>query len=666
MKAAKSTEEIVAAEDPATAPVATRTGRYLVGAIALAWFAVQAYMAYDPTAVSVVQQRVIHLGCALALASAMWFASTRKWYLQAISLALLVAAVLIQLYTYFEVERQNEVQGLYEGLDLPVAIAGLVVVLLFTYRMFGWPMPIIGLLFIAWALWGDDLPGLLAIVGDDFDRLVPSIFYSGEGVHGIPLGASTQYIFMFIVFGSFLLEFGAGNLLNRMVRVVFRDSRGAAGKMSVASSLLFGVVSDSTTANVATTGSVMIPAMKRSGFRAEPAAGIESAGAVGGQIFPPVMGSVAFIMVSLTGISYTTVIAAALIPALLYYLALFLAVDGHAARHGIGPAPADDNDEQVSKKDLWLDAIVMVTPLGLLIYLLVFARWEPGEAAVWSLGAVTVLYLLRHRSWAAVRTIIRATVTGSKRAVLVAVITGAVGTIIGPVLISGLGLQLTGSLIDLSGGSMWALFVLTLIGSLVLGSGLPSTATYILLAILVAPPLAELGVPVLVIHMFIMYAGVLSDLSPPTMATVFVASGIAGSKPLRTGMLAMGFGIAGLIVPFMFVNRGGLLMEGGPGAIVTDIVFAVLSVAAMAAAISGYLGGRLGLPARIACFAAGVVLVPGGLAMTTAGVLLLALAAGSALLRGSRRPTGPDGPALPASRPVAVTTNGDNLTDSKG
>ncbi|GAB3457912.1 TRAP transporter permease [Actinophytocola sediminis] len=636
---AKTTEEIVAAEDPSRIPMATSVGRHLVGAVALAWFVIQAYMAYDPAAVSVVQQRVIHLGCALALASAMWFASTTKWYLQAVSLVLLVASVLIQLYTYFEVERQNEVQGLYEGLDLPVAIAGLVVVLFFTYRMFGWPMPVIGLVFIAWALWGDELPGLLAVVGDDFERLIPAIFYSGEGVHGVPLGASTQYIFMFIVFGSFLLEFGAGDLLNRVVRVVFRRSRGAAGKMSVASSLLFGVVSDSTTANVATTGSVMIPAMKRSGFRAEPAAAIESAGAVGGQIFPPVMGSVAFIMVSLTGIPYTTVIAAALIPALLYYLALYLAVDGHAARNGIGPAPADEDEDPVSRRDLWLDAIVMVVPLGFLIYLLVIARWEPGEAAVWSLGAVTILYLVRHRSVSALRTIVRATINGTKRAVLVAVITGAVGTIIGPVLISGLGLQLTGSLIDLSNGNMWALFVLTLLGSLVLGSGLPSTATYILLAILVAPPLVELGVPLLVIHMFIMYAGVLSDLSPPTMATVFVASGIAESKPMRTGMLAMGFGVAGLVVPFMFVNRDGLLMEGGPLAVVTDTVFAVLCVAAMAAAISGYLGGRLGLPARIACFAAGIALVPGGVAMTTAGLLLLALAAGSAILRGTRMAT---------------------------
>lgn len=661
----KSTEEIVAAEDPARAPVATVAGKYLVGAVALAWFAVQAYMAYEPSAVSVVQQRVIHLGCALALASAMWFAATTKWHLQLTALAMLVLSVLVQLYTYFEVERQNEVQGLYEGLDLPVAIAGLVIVLYFTYRMFGWPMPIIGLVFIAWALWGEDLPGLLAVVGDDFERLIPSIFYSGEGVHGVPLGASTQYIFMFIVFGSFLLEFGAGDLLNRVVRVVFRRSRGAAGKMSVASSLLFGVVSDSTTANVATTGSVMIPAMKRSGFRPEPAAAIESAGAVGGQIFPPVMGSVAFVMVSLTGISYTTIIAAALIPALLYYLALFLAVDGHAARHGIGAAPPATEDE-VPRRELWLDAIVMVVPLGLLIYLLVVERWEPGEAAVWSLAAVTILYLVRHRSVAALRTIIRATINGTKRAVLVAVITGAVGTIIGPVLMSGLGLQLTGSLIDLSNGNLWALFVLTLIGSLVLGSGLPSTATYILLAILVAPPLIELGVPVLVIHMFIMYAGVLSDLSPPTMATVFVASGIADSKPLRTGMLAMGFGIAGLIVPFMFVNREGVLMQGGPWTVLTDTLFAVLCVAAMAAAIAGHLGGRLGVPARIACLAAGIALVPGGVAMTTVGVLLLVFAAGSAILHGFRRPAGSDVPASPTSRPVVVSTNGDDLTDSKG
>lgn len=550
---------------------------WLCGAVALVWFVVQSYLAFAPAAVQAVQQRAVHLGFAAALGFFLLAAHSRRWPTRAVSLVLGVLAIPLQVYAFREIDAQTLLGGFYEFPDLPVAIIGLALLTVITVRVIGWSLPVLAVILVGLALVGEQLPGILSMASAQLDQLLASIYFGPEGVHGIPLDASNRYIFMFIVFGAFLSEFGASAYLIRLAGRGIARRRGGAGKMSVVASMLFGVASDSTTANVTTTGIITIPAMKRSGFSRERAAGVESAGAVGGQLMPPVMGTVAFIMVAITGIPYSEIVIAGIVPALLYYAALYIGVDRIAARHGIGPVVVTE-DAGTSRATNVLDTIEFVTPVVVLIYLLVVPRWEPSEAAVWSLALLVVLHLARRRSLHAVKQCFRAAIIGAQRAVMVAIITAFVGVIIAPVLITGLGLNLASGFVSYAGSSILLILILTMLASLLLGSGLPSTATYVFLAVLMAPPLVEVGLPLLAVHMFIMYFGILSDLSPPTMATVYVASGIAESRPIRSAGYAMMFGIAGFIVPYLFVTRPEMLFLEGT---LLDTGLAVASAAAI-------------------------------------------------------------------------------------
>lgn len=577
----------------------------LANITAVSWFVIQSIMAIRPGLIATVQQRVIHLGFALVLAFliAAWKSPRRP--LAITNLVLAAAGGAVQVFAYFEVYKQQFFLGLYTTESIVVAVIGLLILFYATYAAFGWALPILGTLFIAWALFGSELPGVLHVPSVPWERLIPSTYFSGEGVHGVPLDASTRYIFMFIVFGSFFVEFGATTFLLRLVQRMFKRTRGAAGKMAVFGSLLFGVVSDSTTANVATTGVITIPAMQRSGFSREESAAIESAASVGGQVMPPVMGTVAFLMVALTGIPYAEIALAALLPALLYYFSLFVAVDRMAARRGLGAA--DLVFPKIRASEWTWNSIIFGTPLGVLLYLLLILRWEPSESVTWALALLVILYAVRHPNRDTARRCLHAAIKGARRSVIVAIVTAVVGTLIGPIFMSGLGLRLTSIFLDVAGASVWILLIMTMLASFILGSGLPSSATYILLAILVAPSLSEFGLPLLAVHMFIMYFGVLSDISPPTMATVFVASGIAESKPFRTAMIAMGLAIAGFIVPFLFHTHPGILLRGdGFLEDAGDILFAVAVVLSIGAAINGWILRQLNVLERI-LFALGAI-----------------------------------------------------------
>lgn len=526
--------------------------------IAVVWLVVQIYMSIEPTAVPATPQRAIHLGFGLLLAATVLAAHARTGRAAATWYLLGAAGVVVEWYAFREIVFQVSVGGLYRFPDTVVAVAGLLVLAVLTSRVIGWVLPVLGAVFLMIPLIGPYLPGSLRMAAASPERLVNAVYFGNEGVHGVPLDASNRYIFVFVVFGTFLAQFGASDFIVRSVTGFLAGARGGAGKMSVTASALFGITSDSSTANVTTTGIVMIPLMKRSGFSAERAAGIESAGAIGGLMVPPVLGAVAFIMVGITGIPLHEVVLAAIIPAVLYYYLLYLGVDRLAARDGIGGVST--TQPPVSRRHTVLDVIEFVTPMACLLVLLLVVRWEPSEAAGWSLLLLVVLHLLRHRSRAAVRDCLTAAVVGPQRAVVVTIITASVGVLVGPVLISGLGLDLAGGLLAIGSADVVLLLVVTMLASVVLGSGLPASATYVFLAVLFAPSLAEFGIPLLAAHMFIMYLGNVADLSPPTMATVYVASGIARSRPMRSSAYAMLFGVGGVVVPLMFVFRPELLL----------------------------------------------------------------------------------------------------------
>lgn len=589
--------------------------------VALTWFLFQCMIAVRPGLIGTIQQRAIHLGFALTLFFLLAAWKAKRPLLARVDIALAVLSAGVQTFAFFEVHKQQFLQGLYSPEALVIAVVGLLVVSLAAYRSLGLALPLIGGLLMLWVTVGSHLPGLLRIPSVAVSRVLAGTYYSADGVHGVPLDASTRYIFMFIVFGAFLVEFGATSYLLQLVQRLFRNSRGGAGKMSVVGSLFFGVVSDSTTANVATTGVIMIPSMTRTGFSSEEAAAVESASSVAGQLTPPVMGTVAFIMVAITGIPYPQIALAAVVPALLYYLSLFMSVDRVAARRGLGAADLDL--VRNTRREWLMGGITYGIPLVVMLHLLVIERWEPSEAVTWALILLIGLYLARFPRVESLRRCGIAVIKGARRAVIVSIVTAVVGLMIAPIFTSGLGLRLTSIFLDLAGDNVWVLLVMTMLASFILGSGLPSSATYVLLAILVAPSLIEFGLPILAVHMFIMYHGVLSDISPPTMATVFVASGIAKSRPFATGFKAMSYAIAGFVVPFLFASHPGTLLQGESVLrTITDIGFAVVVVLALGAATDGWAVRKLGLIERaLLLLGAGLMLAPGSVVTTTGLVL---------------------------------------------
>ncbi|WP_281690119.1 TRAP transporter permease [Pseudonocardia thermophila] len=624
--------------------------RFLTVAIALAWFAVQIGLSLDPTAVPAVEQRALHLGFALLLAGFVLAGRSRSRIAAAAWIVAGSAGAAVEAYALREMAFQVVYGGLYESPDLLVAVAGIVILLIVTGRLIGWVLPVLGVVLLVLPMVGDRLPSILRMASSDPSRLLNQVWFGNDGVHGVPLDASNRYIFVFIVFGTFLTVFGAGDFLMRVVRRALARARGGAGKMSVAASALFGLTSDSSAANVTTTGVVTIPVMKRSGFSADRAAGIEAAGSVGGLLVPPVMGSVAFIMAGLTAIPYHEIALAAAVPAVLYYATLYLAVDRVAARDGIRGVPAAE--PPVGFRQNLLDAIEYVGPLAILVHLLVVARWEPSQAAGWALVLLVAIHLVRHRSVEAVKDCLRAAVLGPQRAVVVAIITAAVGTLVGPILISGLGLNLVTGLVSVGGGSLALLLALTVAASVVLGSGLPASATYVLLAVLLAPSLVELGVPLLAAHMFLMYLGNVADLSPPTMATVYVASGIAEARPMRTSGYAMLFGIGGLVVPLLFVFRPELLLVGGePLGLLASLAVAAVVLYLIVSGTIGYARGPRGPATRCLLVALGLAGVS-----THPWVFVPALVLGSAVALLRPGPTPPRVFSKNTSEPVEGNT----------
>jgi TRAP transporter 4TM/12TM fusion protein len=347
--------------------------------VAITWFGAQAFMSLNPTAIPVVEQRALHLGFALLLAALMLAARAKRRTAAAAWIAAGVAGAVVEAYALQEMVFQVTFGGLYEFPDVLFAVAGMVLLSIIAGKMIGWVLPVLGVIFLVVPFFGEWLPSVFQMASSDPSRLVNQVYYGNDGVHGVPLDASNRYIFIFIIFGTFLTQFGASDFLIRVIRRALLRARGGAGKMAVAASALFGITSDSSAANVTTTGVITVPVMKRSGFSAERAAGIESAGSIGGLLVPPVMGSVAFIMAGLTGIPYYEIALAAIVPAVLYYAALYFSVDRVAVRDGLGGVTS--TDPPVGLKRNLLDAIEFVGPLVALIYLLVGARWEPSQAA---------------------------------------------------------------------------------------------------------------------------------------------------------------------------------------------------------------------------------------------------------------------------------------------
>ncbi len=507
-------------------------------------------------------------------------------------------------------------------LAIDLVLGGLTVlaVLELARRTTGWGIVAVAVMALAYAVAGPQLPRFLAHRGYGATRLIEHLYLSTEGIWGMPLGVSADFVFLFVLFGAVLEASGGGALLIALADRVAGRTRGGPAKTAVVASALMGSLSGSAVANVVTTGSFTIPMMKKTGFKPHFAGAIEAAASTGGQLMPPVMGAGAFILATWTNIPYVRVAAAATIPALLFYVALLAAIHFRAGRMGIGAG--DGAGQRLNLRT----RVHLLLPLFVVVGFLATGR-SPMRAAFWGVVSAFVV------AFAAPATRITRerfehilTATG-RGAVQVAAACAAAGVVVGVASLTGIGLRMSELIITLSGGRLPIALILTALGSIVLGMGLPTTAAYVVLAALGAPALVELGVPLLGAHLFIFYFGCLSNVTPPVSLAAFAAAGVAGAPPMKTALTAAGLASAGFLVPFGFIYAPGLLLEGSAGDIVLAVGSALLGVTCLAGAVAGYIRRPLHSIERILLLAAAIALVSPGLLSDSLGVAALLLTA---------------------------------------
>jgi len=495
-------------------------------------------------------------------------------------------------------------------------------------RLTGLAFPLIVLVFVLATLFQNYLPGLLYGKGFPIDRLCYSIYVGTAGIFGTPLGVATTILITYIVFGKLMQEAGAGKFFIDLALAATGWMRGGIAKATIFASCLFGMISGSPSAEVATVGSISIPMMIQSGYSARFAAAVEAVAGTGGQFMPPVMGAIAFIMAEWLGIPYGKIALAAAIPAVLYFFILFMAIHFEAAKRGLEPIEKKDIPAvRTTIKQGWFYFL----PLLLLVYLLLVKSYPPemaGLYALLTLVAVSFLSLDRKRHltpkkiWAAL-------VDSSKTWIILCGVTATVGILIGSLELSGLGIKFSGFIVDVTRGSLLLTLIFVGFASFILGMGLDSIPAYITLAILAGPALVKLGVPPMVAHLYVIYWGLSSFITPPVCLAVYVACGISGSDFWETGWEAVRLGIAVFVIPFAFVFNRALLLQGNWTEIAAAVFTAALGGVFVAAASRGYFLRSLNLWQRLLVFLGGLLLIGptnlfstvGGLAIGTVGIL---------------------------------------------
>ncbi|GAB3676390.1 TRAP transporter permease [Salinisphaera aquimarina] len=521
----------------------------------------------------------------------------------------LAAAVVYNLYfsDYFA-NRMAYVTPL-STLSIAMAIVGLIGLFIVAIRSLGGIFGLIIAVFMAYAAFGHLLPGLLGHRYFGVSWTLDHIWYTKEGVFGIPLGVSATYIYLFVLFGAVLDRCGGGKFLIDLAMALTGRMRGGPAKASVVGSAAMGTISGSAVANVVTTGAVTIPLMKRNGYRADFAAGVEAAASSGGQLMPPVMGATAFVIAEFVGRPYAEVAVSAIIPALLMYLGIFCTVHFEALRTGIAAGTYKTSASQTMR-----DGGLFLLPLVVIAYsVFAYSPMRAGLNGIACVLGIALVYASMHGNLRRLPGWLTEGVLQAARAIgPVAIACAAAGIIVGILSLTGLGITINGAILDIAGHSLLGALLLTMISSLILGMGLPTVAAYLVQAGVTIPALVALGVAPIAAHLFAFYFAILGNVTPPVAVAAYAAAAVADSNPGRTGWTAFSICIPAFIVPYMFVLDPVLLMDGKPLQIVLSVTTAAAGVASLSAAIIGYLTVSLGwLPRVILALGALLLINPG-------------------------------------------------------
>lgn len=580
---------------------------WVIGLIALCWSLFQlslaSFLILDSVAI-----RAIHLGFAMLIAFLAYptLKRPRRGIFSALSdptrihvhdALLAVAAFLAAIYIFLDYDGLSLRQGAPLARDIFMGVLLLVLLLEAARRVVGPALPIISIIFLLYALYGNHLPEFLAFRGVSLNRLMGQMTMSTQGVYGIPLDVSANVVFLFVLFGAMLEKAGAGHYFIQVALSLLGRFRGGPAKAAVLGSGLTGMVSGSCIANVVTTGTFTIPLMKKVGYPPKKAAAVEVAASTDGQLMPPVMGAAAFIIAEYVNVPYIAVIKAAFIPAAVSYMALLYITHVEACKLGI---EGMSREEVPRFTKVFLSGLQFLIPIAVLLFELIYFRHSPQMAVFRAIVVLVAVLLIQYPVealkeglpvWAGFRRVgsvlVESLMAGGRNMVAVAVATACAGIIVGVVTL-GLGGLITEVIDQLSGGSLYAMLLITAVACLIIGMGLPTTATYIVMASLTAPALVSLGeangliVPLIAAHLFCFYFGILADDTPPVGLASYAAAAIARSEPIPTGIQGFLYDIRTAILPFMFIFNHELLLIGVTSVAQGALIFLTATIGAWA------------------------------------------------------------------------------------
>lgn len=536
---------------------------------------------------------------------------------QAIDIVLSVLSIAVMVYLALNYQEMYYRVGFDPApLDWVFGMIAVFTVLEMVRRLIGWFFPILGVLFILYAIFGGVLPGILGHRGYEFSRTISTIF-STEGLYGSAMSAAATYIVLFVTFGAFVRATGVGQFFIDLATSIAGMARGGPAKVAVFASALFGMVSGSSMGNAVTVGSFTIPLMKHVGYRPAFAGAVEAAASTGGQIMPPVMGSVAFVLAEATLTPYREVMTAAIIPAICYFACVFFMVDFEALKTGLRGLT---REEMPSFTGTLRKGWLLLLPIMTLVYMIVVSGRSVIVSAIASMIVALAVDLIRRKKWMGWKEVSKALQEGSIGTLEAAGACAAAGIIIGVFTLTGLGNRFVDMILIYGKDNLLLCLFLVMSVCLLLGCPLPTVPAYILTAALGAPVLVNLGVPILAAHMFVMYYACVSTITPPVAFTAYAAAGIAKADPNETGWIATRLGIAAYIIPFAFIYNPAILWSGHWYEILWATLMGLLSGYALACGINSNYRPFL----RVTVFAAAFVLLIHGLAANLAGIVLVA------------------------------------------
>lgn len=585
----------------------------------------QLFTAYNGVYPSLIQGP-IHLGTGLALIFILYPAKKEWIYKKGVAwydVLLSFIAAFTNYYIVFNYERivtKAIIVG-FNNTDIIVATLGILLVLEATRRAVGLPIVIIAVAALAYGLWGKGIP-VFGHAGFTWENLSAEMFFKTNAIFGIPIQISSQYIYLFLFFGVMLIKTDIGRFFNDLAFALTGRFTGGTAKAAVSASALQGMVTGSSVANTVGSGSFTIPMMKRAGFRPEFAAAAEASASTGGQIMPPIMGAAAFIMAEYTGVPYSQIIIIAIIPAFLYFSGVFFGAHFEAKKHGILGLPKSE----LPKMTNIIKRLDLLLPLVAIVGLLLSGR-TATYAALWGIGTAFVVSLFRKSTRITLRQIIEAFEDGARVALPVISACATAGIVVGIVVLTGLGGKLAGGIVELANGQFFLILFFTMIASIILGMGLPTTANYVVTASMAAPAILQAfpDIPIIAVHMFVFYFGIVADITPPVSLAAYAGAGIAGANPMKAGINAFKMAIAAFIIPYAFVTNPVLLLQNNATFmnVAPALITALLGMAAISAAMMGYFIKPTKILDRMVLLAGGLMLVYPELLVSIIGLLLM-------------------------------------------